>query len=112
MLVTFLFDRYFKRLPDARFERFWEKRILTNIRLFPLAFMVYYILGVWLVSSLILIGNESFFIGLLVFGVVALLYGYGLLRSILRFYGTYTKRYLMIKSGYREDTFDKSNVVN
>lgn len=112
MLITFIFDRYFKRLPDARFERIWEKRILANVRLFPFSLMVYYILVVWIISSIILIGNESFFMGILVFGVVALFYGYGLLRSILRFYGTYTKRYLMIKSGYRDDTFDKSNVIN
>lgn len=112
MIITFFLDRYFTKIDDVKFERLWETKILTRLRYLPLTLMVYYILGVWVISSILLIGNESFLIGMLTFALVALFYGYLLLRTILRFYGKCTTRFLLVKSGQGGDTFDKSNVIN
>ena len=112
MLILYLIDRYLRKKDDSKFIRFWETRILSKARYYGIIVLIYYGLAVWLIVRILLWGNDSFFLGFLVFVFTAMIYGYYFIRNIVRFFALNNQRYIMAKSGFSQDTFDKSNVVN
>ena len=112
MLVLFLMDKYLTKQTDGRFLTLWEGQSVKRKQLYIIGIMIYYIAAVALITDILLIGTNSLLISMLTFAVVAIVYGYLYIRTLLRFIGKFTSRYILVKSGQSPDTFDKSNVVN
>jgi len=112
MVILYLLDRYLQKINDSKFIRFWEKRILSKARYYGIIVLFYYGLAVWLIVRILLWGNDSFLLGFFVFAFTAMIYGFYFIRYILKFFALNNQRYILAKSGFSPDTFDKSNVVN
>jgi hypothetical protein len=112
MLVLYLLKKYLRRKTDPQFVVFWEHQFLRKIRYYIFAAILYYAFVVGVMVEILLWGNDSFLFGILVFMVVAVLYGGALFRYMFRFFGEHNQRYILIKSGFQDGTFDKSNVIN
>lgn len=112
MLVLYLLQRHLKRKDDASFILFWEHKFLHRLRYYLFGAFLYYVFVVGILVELLLWGNQSFLFGILVFAFVALFYGSMLLRFIIQFFSTHNQRYILLRSGFQTETFDKSNVIN
>lgn len=112
MLILYLLDRYLRQKDDTAFIRFWETKIIAKVRYYGMGMFVYYGVAVWVIVRLLLLGSDSWLLGFFVFIFTAIVYGFYFFRYILRFFALNNQRYILAKSGFSPDTFDKSNVVN
>ena len=112
MLVVYFLSKWLDKKDDYAFEQIWEKRFVGRMRYYMIGFVIYFFLVVGALVELLLWGNDSVLFALFIMFFTGIVYGFYLLRSLLRFLAKMNQRYLLVKSGYRQDTFDKSNVVN
>ena len=113
MLGIYLFQRFLNKMDDYKFEKHWELKILPKQRMYWGLAMIYYFVALGVINQVLLYGNDSWFLGLIVIIFSAVLYGGYFIRSLLRFIGLNNARYMQIKTGMYQDnaTFNKDNVV-
>ena len=111
MLAVYLFDKYLSKFDDYNFEKYWENKIVKRSRLYLIGAVIYFLVAITIITEIILIGNGSLFVAIMVFGLTFIIYGIYYLRAILKFIGKHNTRYLQIKMGYRNEGFSKDNVV-
>jgi hypothetical protein len=116
MLLFFLLGKYFDKIADEKFSSLWNRLVLQHLLRNILFLILYYFLGVYLISSLLLIGTSSIFIGFIVYGFVLLAWGIVFGQQAMKFFSKYNTRFLTSTANrnpfnHSEDSFDKSNVV-
>ncbi|AIO19112.1 hypothetical protein KQ51_01235 [Candidatus Izimaplasma bacterium HR1] len=115
MLGIYLFQRFLNKMDDYKFEKYWEIKILRKQRMYWGLAAIYYFVALGIINQILLYGNQSLFLGLLVIVFTAVIYGGYFMRSLLRFIGLNNGRYMQIKTGMYQDNntsgFSKDNVV-
>lgn len=112
MLLLYFFQKYLSNKDDPSFLQFWEHRFLTKLRYYIFGAILYYAFIVGVMVEILLWGSDSFLFGVLIFMAVTILYGGALFRALFRFFGENNRRYILLRSGFQHDTFDKGNVIN
>ncbi len=112
MLALWLFSRYLKKLDDYKFTSLWEKRVQGKGRFYFLGLFIYYIIAVGVITQILLYGSSSVFFDIILTMFVIFIYGYYLIRNLLRFIALENNRYMQIKMGHQTESFSKNNVVN
>lgn len=111
MLGLYLFQRYLNRLSDYDFVTKWETKIVPRSRFYFMGSLVYFVIGVGVISQLLLWGNDSVFFSILVFLFVTMIYGFYFIRQGIKFLAINNQRFLRIKTGQQTNGFNKDNVV-
>jgi hypothetical protein len=116
MLGIYMFQRFLNKLDDYKFENTWQNKILTKQRFYWFAAAIYYFVAVGIINRLLLFNNDSLFLGILVTIFVLFVYGSYFGRSLLKFIAINNQRFILLKSGFNDETFDnggfsKDNVV-
>jgi|LGOV01.1.fsa_nt_gb hypothetical protein len=112
MLGIYLFQRYLNKIDDYNFITIWETKIMIHTRRYFTFLFINYIVGVTIISQILLLGDTTVFLSIIVVLFVGLIYGVYLVRSILKFVAINSQRLVNIKSGVSTETFKKDNVVN
>ena len=111
MLVMYLLTKYLDKLSDNKFQTFYENKLMRRSRYFFIGALIYFVAAVAIITEVILYGNDSFIMGMLVFFLTAIVYGVLFIGNVIKFMGKHNSRLIHLKMGQTTSTFNKDNVV-
>jgi hypothetical protein len=112
MIALYIIQKYLNRLNDSQFINKWETHFIKYSRYYFIATMIYFVVGVGIISNIFLMGVESIFLMLLVFFLVTAFYGFAFLVRFLQFISYNNQRLLQVKFTGDTESFSKDNVVD